>query len=133
MKIVKQSHLEFSGGNTVIISTEHCPLVEFENRLLVKVSEDTNVPCCVLNSEKCGNFYKLWQHDNQTFIQCSNLSDFGKSRVSPEPLNITPTDRVCKHCGGTLIKSVIGSYTHQCIQCDEDFYEIETLEKEKFK
>ena len=39
------------------------------------------------------------------------------------------TNKKCFRCGTNLLKSDLKGYKYLCIECDENFYEFETLEK----
>ena len=41
------------------------------------------------------------------------------------------TDKKCFRCGNQLIVSDLKEYKYLCLNCDENFYEFETLEREK--
>ena len=43
----------------------------------------------------------------------------------------TQEKRFCKNCLHELIKSEITEYDWQCVECDEDFYNFETLTEEE--
>jgi hypothetical protein len=39
-------------------------------------------------------------------------------------------DRVCRRCGRYVLTSELDEYKYQCVHCDEDLYEFETVQTE---
>jgi len=126
------THFEVSDGDTLIVACRACPLEVSE------VSEDLVVedqPCCVNGNNKCDDFYKMWTDsgDGKTWIQCAGLTIYNgeDSRTAPKPLDVTPVKQTCPKCDTMLTPSTIEGYTWQCLECDEDFMEIEVNQNEQ--
>lgn len=72
--------------------------------------------CCHLpNGIYWGN-YPLCKEENCPLIHPELLEN--------SIINGTAT-RFCPHCGKPVIKSDLPQYVWQCLECDEDFYDIE--------
>lgn len=39
-------------------------------------------------------------------------------------------DRICRRCGRYVLTSELDEYKYQCVHCDEDLYEFETVQTE---
>lgn len=116
-KLEHHNHFEVSDGDTRIVAINICTLEETEEKLITH-----NTPCCVLGSNICPHFYTYWNHNEQSFLQCTKLS---QSNEFPRTIDVTPTGKNCPKCGKALVVSEIEGYTYKCFNCEEDFYNIE--------
>jgi ribosomal protein S27AE len=101
------------------------------------ISEEESCPICgaigcLMDMEEKTENYKKFRDIITNSISVTDLVNFDECSdddtfhiLVHNIVKVIKTDKKCPHCNKTLYLSDLPEYEYVCIECDENFYEIE--------
>ena len=90
---------------------------------LYEIKEEKDVCYVKIDRQDKEKIKKMW------FVKILDEKNIGLSRVKEKIYQKYSINRYCRKCGQQLLISDLKEYKYLCLECDENFYEFETINR----